>query len=236
MARPRKFDETRALTAAMNAFWRQGYEATSTRDLTDCTGLGQSSLYNTFGDKRQLYLRTLRRYYETNTEEQAVLLDRPGPVKERLRAWMVQAIDADLSGPDASGCFVINASVEKADGDPDVKEEVLRHFTAVEEALRGAVAQGQRTGEIDPERDAGTLARQVLSTYYGLRLLARIHGDRGALLDVVDSALDVLQRHRSATTWPSRTGPSRGMAEKPRFRGPAADPNFRRTPQKMTRT
>jgi TetR/AcrR family transcriptional repressor of nem operon len=192
MARPRKFDETQALTAAMETFWRRGYEATSTRDLSDSTGLGQSSLYNVFGDKRALYLRALRRYYETYTAEQTALLDRPGPVKDRLRDLMVRAVDTDLSDPDASGCFSINASVEKADGDDDVREEVRRHFTTVEQALAGTIARGQRAGEISSERSAGTLARQVLSTYYGLRVLARIQKDRDALLSVVESTLDAL--------------------------------------------
>ncbi|MFJ3585139.1 TetR/AcrR family transcriptional regulator [Streptomyces sp. NPDC090127] len=192
MARPRKFDETHALTAAMTTFWRQGYEATSTRDLADSTGMGQSSLYNAFGDKRELYLRALRRYYETHTAEQTALLDQPGPAKDRLRDLMVHAIDGDLSDPEASGCFAINASVEKADSDDAVREEVLRHFSTVEEALAATIARGQRSGEIPADRDTGTLARQVLSTYYGLRVLARVQKDRNALLSVVESALSAL--------------------------------------------
>ncbi|NSC25631.1 TetR/AcrR family transcriptional regulator [Streptomyces albus subsp. chlorinus] len=191
MARPRKFDETHVLTAAMETFWRRGYEATSTRDLSDSTGLGQSSLYNVFGDKRELYLRALRRYYETHTAEQTALLERPGPVKDRLRDLMVHAIDADLADPDAAGCFSINASVEKADDD-DVREEIRRHFTTVEQALTETIARGQLSGEISPERSAGTLARRILSTYYGLRVLARIQKDRNALLDVVDSTVSAL--------------------------------------------
>ncbi len=192
MARPRKFDETHALTAAMTTFWRQGYEATSTRDLADSTGLGQSSLYNAFGDKRALYLMALRRYYETHTAEQIGLLEQPGPAKDRLRDLMIHAIDGDLSDPEGSGCFTINASVEKADTDDAVRAEVLRHFSTVEEALATAIARGQRSGEIAADRDTGTLARQVLSTYYGLRVLARVQKDREALLSVVESALTAL--------------------------------------------
>jgi TetR/AcrR family transcriptional repressor of nem operon len=192
MARPRKFDETQALAAAMETFWRRGYEATSTRDLSDSTGLGQSSLYNAFGDKRELYLRALRHYYETHTAEQTAFLARPGPVKDRLRDLMVRALDADLSDPDACGCFSINASVETARSDDDVREEVRRHFTTVEQALAETIARGQRSGEISPEHSAGTLARQVLSTYYGLRVLARVHKDRNALLSVVESAVSAL--------------------------------------------
>ncbi|WP_190821716.1 TetR/AcrR family transcriptional regulator [Saccharopolyspora pogona] len=192
MARPRKFDDARVIDAAMDTFWRNGYEATSTRDLSDRTELGPSSLYNAFGDKRQLYLKALRKYYETGTAEQIAILTAPGPVKDRLRELLANAIDIDLSGNGRPGCFAINAAIERASSDPDVKVEVGRNFAAVEEALCGTIARGQRSGEIDPKRDVETLARQVLSTYYGLRVLARVQDDRQSLLDVVNSLLDGL--------------------------------------------
>ena len=49
----------RALEAAMQCFWRHGYEATSLRDLTGAMGLTAPSLYNSFGDKQQLFGRAL---------------------------------------------------------------------------------------------------------------------------------------------------------------------------------
>lgn len=193
MARPRKFDETRVIGAAMDAFWRRGYEATSTRDLSKGTGLGPSSLYSTFGDKRQLYLRALRRYYETATDAQTEILERPGPVKDRLRELMLHDVDVDTSGTGRpAGCFAINAAIEMASSDPDVKEQVHRHFTRVEKALGDALARGQRAGEIRTDRDATSLARQVLSTYYGLHVLSRAHDDRQVLADVVEGTLATL--------------------------------------------
>ncbi|WP_028927223.1 TetR/AcrR family transcriptional regulator [Pseudonocardia acaciae] len=188
MARPRKFDEVRVVGAAMDAFWRRGYEATSTRDLCDSTGLGPSSLYNTFGDKHQLYLRSLRTYREQGTAAQVALLRRPGPARERLRELLARAIDDDESdGP--RGCFAINAAMERAAEDPEVKAEVRRNFDAVQAAIRETITRGQLSGELDPSLDAGAAARQLLVTYYGLRVMARTEDDRAVLLGVVDGAL-----------------------------------------------
>ena len=55
MARPREFDEEQALLAAMQVFWRKGYDGTSIPDLLEATGLSRSSLYETFGDKAALF-------------------------------------------------------------------------------------------------------------------------------------------------------------------------------------
>ncbi|MEV8017137.1 TetR/AcrR family transcriptional regulator [Streptomyces sp. NPDC086554] len=189
MARPREFDEDRVVTAAMETFWRHGYEGTSTRALCDSTGLGPSSLYNTFGGKRQLYLRALRCYYETSTAEQIEILRGAGPAKERLRDMMIHAVDADLDEADGRGCFAINAAVEIGGLDPEVKDAVRRSFDRVEEELRTVVETGRRSGELRSTGDALTVARRVQSTYYGLRVLARVQDDRQALLDTVESAL-----------------------------------------------
>ena len=62
MGRPRKFDREEALDEATRAFWKHGYEATSTNDLLDAMGIGRQSLYNSFGDKKTIFLEVLRRY------------------------------------------------------------------------------------------------------------------------------------------------------------------------------
>ncbi|MFI1678390.1 MULTISPECIES: TetR/AcrR family transcriptional regulator [unclassified Streptomyces] len=189
MARPREFDEDRVVTAAMETFWRHGYEATSTRDLCDSTGLGPSSLYNTFGGKRQLYLRALRRYHDTATAEQVEILRGDGPAKERLRAMMMHAVDADLDETGTRGCFAVNAAMEAAGFDPEVREAVRRSFDRVEDELCAVVEAGRGAGEIRATGDARVVARRVQSTYYGLRVLSRVQDDREVLLATVDGAL-----------------------------------------------
>jgi TetR/AcrR family transcriptional repressor of nem operon len=66
MARPREFDEGTVLDAAVLCFWRQGYEATSVRDLVAQTGITAASLYNAFGDKRALYQTALDHLVEAS--------------------------------------------------------------------------------------------------------------------------------------------------------------------------
>ncbi|MFD9864643.1 TetR/AcrR family transcriptional regulator [Streptomyces alboflavus] len=192
MARPRQFDEDRVITAAMETFWRHGYEGTSTRDLCDSTGLGPSSLYNTFGGKRELYLRALDRYYETVTGAQIERLQEPGTAKDRLRAMMLHSVESDLAADDGRGCFAINAAIELAGLDADVKRVVRRNFTRVEDEVRAVVQEGQRAGEIPADRDARAVARLVQSTYYGLRVLGRVQDDRDVLVATVDDTLERL--------------------------------------------
>src|SRR5688500_18771243 len=60
--RPRAFDENKALDAALDVFWRKGYEGASLSDLTDTMGINRPSLYAAFGNKEALFRKVLERY------------------------------------------------------------------------------------------------------------------------------------------------------------------------------
>ena len=62
MPRPATFNAEVILERAMLLFWTQGYAGTSIQDLVEGTDLLRGSLYHAFGDKRSLYIQTLRRY------------------------------------------------------------------------------------------------------------------------------------------------------------------------------
>ena len=61
MPRPKEFNPDDAIEKAMQVFWHKGYEATSMEDLLSAMDLNRGSLYNTFGDKRQLFLKVIDR-------------------------------------------------------------------------------------------------------------------------------------------------------------------------------
>ena len=78
MARQKEFDPERALAKAMNLFWRLGYENTSLEALMKEMGIARQSLYDTFGDKRALYLKAMAHYRDqTNGEMQNMLNEIP---------------------------------------------------------------------------------------------------------------------------------------------------------------
>ena len=60
--RPRAFDEDQALDAAIDVFWRLGYEGASMAELTQAMGINKPSLYAVFGSKEKLFVRALERY------------------------------------------------------------------------------------------------------------------------------------------------------------------------------
>ena len=68
MGRKKEFDEDAVLHKAMRLFWEQGYEKTSMQELVSHMGIHKKSMYDTFGDKQSLYVKTLKRYSEMSEQ------------------------------------------------------------------------------------------------------------------------------------------------------------------------
>ncbi|GAA4020213.1 TetR/AcrR family transcriptional regulator [Allokutzneria multivorans] len=192
MGRPREFDDTAAVHAAMEVFWRKGYEATTTQDLCESTGLGRGSLYNAFGSKRQLYEAALRRYSVIGPQGQLEILERPGSVKDRLRALMVWCVDVDMADPERRGCLAINAAMDASGRTSEIAELAHKQFVRLEQTICHMMAVGQSSGELSSERSPLQAARFFQSAYYGLRVLGKVTDDRAALLDVIEGTLSAL--------------------------------------------
>lgn len=196
MPRPRTFDEDRAVDAAMRTFWANGYEATTTEDLCAATGLGRSSIYNTFSSKHELFRRSLLRYVEmTTTTQLGILEDEGRPPVERLRALFSAVIDGEMAtrrDGRSIGCLTVNTTVELAGRDPEAAEILDRDGERRAAALRIVIAAAQRAGEITSRRDPDALARYLNAVIGGMRVAGQGGADRAALQAIADTALDAL--------------------------------------------
>ena len=60
--RKKQFDTVLTLEKAMLHFTQHGFNGTNIHDLLQSMGIGRQSLYDTFGDKRQLFLQCVDQY------------------------------------------------------------------------------------------------------------------------------------------------------------------------------
>lgn len=193
MARPREFDETTVLDAATECFWTHGYEATSVRDLARKMGLTGASLYNAFGDKRALYRRALDHYVEQSFGDRAKRFEGKLPPLDALRAFFDEIVERSLSDPQRKGCLLVNSALEVAPHDPESQRAIAAVLVQVEAFFRRCVAAGQRAGTITSAQSAEDLARFLLSTLLGIRVLARARPERDLLEGLLRPAFALLE-------------------------------------------
>jgi TetR/AcrR family transcriptional repressor of nem operon len=198
MVRGRSFDEAVVLDAAMERFWEYGYVATSVRDLGDAMGLGAASLYNAFGDKRALFARCLDRYLDANMRARIVQLEATSPPRRAIEVWLADIVERSMH--DRLGCMLVNSALEIAPHDATIAEVVSSRLGELEAFFCRCVIAGQRDGSINADRDASDLARLLLTTTVGLRVLARGRPDRVVLEGAVRQVLALLNTPCKDTT------------------------------------
>ncbi len=192
MARSKAFDEDRALDGAMALFWEQGYEATSVRDLTARAGISSSSLYATFGDKRELYVAALERYRALEREQFAADLAGGRPIRALLADKFADLIATLLLDDGTRGSFTLNAAIELGGRDPAITHQLRAHFEAISDLLAERLAEAQRTGEIAATALPGELAAYLLLGFYSLAVMVKILPDRAQLESAAAITLSVL--------------------------------------------
>lgn len=193
MARTKEFDPDAALQAALELFWRRGYEATSMADLVEHLGIGRASIYATFGNKHELYLKALDRYGEARDPALLAQLSRPGPALPGVRA-VVRQFAAEATGGDTRpyGCFVTNTAAELAPHDGAAARRVELSWAYLETLLHSALVRAAGSGELPAGRDPRALARTLLVLMQGMRVVGKASDDPARVRDAAELALTLL--------------------------------------------
>jgi TetR/AcrR family transcriptional repressor of nem operon len=187
MARQKEFDPDTALARAVEVFWRKGYEATSMQDLVDEMGVHKRSMYDTYGDKRSLFLRAMARYADLEEEAAREMVRRADSPVKALRQLLESSIYVKSGQP--PGCLMVNCATEVAPHDAEVASRVRAHFQFSERLLAEVIAAGQADGSIDASMDAVDAARHIFNAWLSVRIQVRTGIGRPALARVIDSAL-----------------------------------------------
>ena len=191
MARPREFDETAVLEAAMRCFWAQGYELTSVRALAERMGITGASLYNAFGDKRSLYRRALEYYLEQSVHDRVSRLERLPPLPA-IRTFFDEIIDRSVTDEQRRGCLLVNAALEVAPYDAEFREIVAREMIFIEAFFQRCLKAGQADGSISTLRPAADLVQAIAQRIARHSRLARTRPQRSVLEGAANAVLALL--------------------------------------------
>lgn len=196
MARSKAFNEDRALDAAVDCFWLRGYEGTSVRDLTEAMGIGGPSLYNAYGDKRELFGRALQRYAERSMRERIARLEASRQPKEAIAAFVGEIVERSLKDPERKGCLLVNAALDVAPHDADVGRMVSGYLDEIRGFFRRSIEAARKAGQVPRRTDAEAVSGHLLGVVTGIRVLARTGANRKLLESVARPALQLLEDRR----------------------------------------
>ncbi len=183
MARPKEFDQEKALRKAIRLFSQQGFAATSTDDLMRVMEVGRQSMYDTFGDKRALFLKALELYVTESVHSINVELERPGSALAAVRNALVTfAQRKELSS--AEGCMGLNAISEFGQRDADVTRISRDAAHVLRQTLMDVLTRAKKQGEISSDANLDSVADFFESTLAGIKMAAKAGKSRLALRNI----------------------------------------------------
>lgn len=189
--RPRAYDPQVALARAADTFWKAGYAGTSLDDLAAATGMNRPSLYAAFGDKHDLYLKTLELYREESRAlSRAALADHP-TLRVFLKRFYGKALDLYLEGG-ARGCYSIGTAATEAAVDAQVREFLAKSMHGTDAFLKDQITKAQELGEIAVDADPTALGYLATATLHTLALRSRAGLPREELDALADAAIGVI--------------------------------------------
>jgi TetR/AcrR family transcriptional regulator, transcriptional repressor for nem operon len=192
MARHKEFDQKEVLLKAMETFWRYGYEGTSIQDLVENMGINRGSLYDTFGDKRSLFLAAIAHYNETVVAKAIAPLEAVGASKQAIIECFYDLIACAIADKERKGCMLGNTAVEVCPHDPETANQIAANLKRIENAFKKALSNAQVKRELSSDRDVTALARYLTCNLQGLQVISKVIPDAEFLRDIAKVVLCVL--------------------------------------------
>ena len=194
MARPPEFDRSKAVNKALVLFWRKGYQASSLADLLSAMGIGRSSFYAAFTDKRTLFLECLDLFAARTVDVVQRARTEMPPVDALQHFFERNFVGVPGSGVAASasrhwGCMLVNTVLEMAGVDDELAERASRHLGEMQRVfqacLRDAGAKAARAEE---------LAAMLMLVNEGIRVSSRRRLPDAQRLQPITTTFELIRR------------------------------------------
>lgn len=194
VGRPRAFDMQIALERALEVFWTKGYDGASLSDLTSAMGINKPSLYSAFGNKEQLFLKSIEFY-----ENRPCGFFKPAlaqPTAYEVAEYMLLGAAKNMSDPShPQGCVMVQGALACSEAAAGVKEELTKRRQQSEEQVRERFQLAKEQGDLAEDTDVGTLARFISTVIQGIAIQASSGATEDQLVDVAKLALASFPRN-----------------------------------------
>lgn len=194
MARNKEFDTNLVLHKAMEVFGHYGYEGTSMQLLLEGLGIARQSLYDTYGTKRDLFLKAVNHYVNEKSSAVVAYLAETASVKTAIKE-IFEAIGETLRDEQRrKECFILYSAIDQVPHDPEIAVLFNEDKKRLEQALYDALVRGVQQGEFSANRDLQALARYLYHARYGLTQAAKLSDDPLVIEQITKVTLSVLDQ------------------------------------------
>ncbi|GMK47000.1 putative HTH-type transcriptional regulator YezE [Paenibacillus glycanilyticus] len=193
MARNKEFDMNVVLRKAMEVFGHYGYEGTSLPILLQELGIARQSLYDTYGTKKDLFIKAVKHYVNEKSSAVVVYLEKSESVKEAINAIFREIVFVLQDEDRRNECFILNSAIDQVPHEPEIAALFEEDRIKLERAFHDALVRGKRRQELSTEQDLQALARYLYHARYALTQVAKLTNNPEVLEDFAKVSLSTLE-------------------------------------------
>ncbi len=174
IGRPKKFDDEVALQAALNMFWKKGYDGASMKDLTSAMGINSPSLYASYGDKQALFVKTIEHYLQNGSCTPLEVFEQEEDLTLAVKGFFDAVISYSSEYElDVNGCFLGSCVVASVETVPDVKPLLQKAITESEIRLASRFKMAVLEGQLPEDFPCEERAKLMFDLRQGVLFRAR---------------------------------------------------------------
>lgn len=173
MGRAPKHNDKQTIDRAVNLFWRQGYAATSLKDIETALDLGPGSIYARFGSKAGAYQAALINYAEARRDDFHAHIDAAPRIIDGIAAHIRSLAGICSIDQPSSACMLMKSMTEFNGTEPGLFETAVDLLAETEEMFADALRAAQKFEEIAADADPVFIAASVQSQIMGIRAYAQ---------------------------------------------------------------
>jgi len=192
MARKKEFDYHEKLEVVRDLFWEKGYNATSMHDIVAVMNLNRSSIYDTYGNKQELFLKCLLDYAALKENQYLKASKEKSRGIDALEYVIRDVVNQTLA--DTKACLIVNTIFEVAPSDEQVKKVLLKSGSALQSILENLIIQAQEEGDIVSKSSPAVIARYILSSFSSYWSHYILSKNKKEVMEMVDFLLEQIKK------------------------------------------
>jgi AcrR family transcriptional regulator len=190
-----KSDQTKQviLEKAAALFNLNGFSGTSMKDIMDATGLSKGGLYGNFKTKEEIALAAYDQAVETVWEEVKKRTSVIDNALDKLKAVVYFYKERILDPPVEGGCPIQNTAIDADDGNPVLREKVIKTIDNWRGNIVTNLERGMKRGEVRIDINAADFAIKFIGILEGGIMLTRLYKElhffdiiASQLIDLID--------------------------------------------------
>ena len=189
----KQFDKDIALKNALDVFWVKGFEATSMQELVSAMGVNRASLYQTYGNKGELFIAALDQYIDASLVMIKEALEAPsspiGNIYTLFKHLLMHSAENNMSG-----CLMGNTAVELGPHNPAAAEKVRSFWSQFENLFNNTLQRAVEQKEISQDTDTKKLATFINSTFQGLLIKTKVNVDKNIIVSDIDTLFSLIKK------------------------------------------